>query len=90
MCEEGAKKIAEVVEHFSVEFQKDHDVLDTLSCITQLDSQADKVTASRHTNTITCTVGNTRCRVLNICSLMHIMQSVASFGVAVYVSFSQK
>lgn len=43
MCEEGAKKIAEVVDNFSVEFQKDHDVLDTLNCIAQLDSQADKV-----------------------------------------------
>ena len=50
MCEEGAKKIAEVVDHFSVEFQKDQDVLDTLSCITQLDSQADKVNASRRNN----------------------------------------
>lgn len=47
MCEEGAKKIAEVVDHFSVEFQKDRDVLDTLSCIAQLDSQADKVNTSR-------------------------------------------
>ena len=54
MCEEGAKKIAEVVDHFSVEFQKDQDVLDTLSCITQLDSQADKVNASRRNNTNTC------------------------------------
>ena len=51
MCDEGAKKIAEVVDHFSVEFQKDQDVLDTLSCITQLDSQADKVNASRRNNT---------------------------------------
>ena len=71
MCDEGAKKIAEVVDHFSVEFQKDQDVLDTLSCITQLDSQADKVNASRRNNTKTCTVGNARCRVVHIYSLMH-------------------
>ena len=70
MCEEGAKKIAEVVDHFSVEFQEDQDVLDTLSCITQLDSQADKVNANRRNNTITCTVGNARCRVVHTgCSI---------------------
>lgn len=52
ICEESTKKIAEVVDRFTVEFQKERDVVDALSCIAQLDSQADKVNASRCNGTL--------------------------------------
>ena len=43
MYEESTKKIAEVVDRFTVEFQKERDVTDALSCIAQLEPQANKV-----------------------------------------------